>query len=232
MVRIPTPKTFEGHDGHFTMTYGPDVLRDNPHFSSAVGLTIAYIADAERHLAYILESLVAGDSRVLRVLLASFRGYKQLLGAVEASLDAVEHEKNLETFRAIKLPIERIWEVRDSFGHGIWAKSSEFPKAAIRMSAKSLGKTEEGVRRMLAEGKFEEAIRSLDDTPSELWTAADFSDAALAAAGAVNSLMAFSSCISRSPEEAAHIHTALRSQGLLSTPPWQLPTPTPPQGTA
>lgn len=228
MITIPAPQKTGALTEHFNVAFGPGVLLDHPAFASSIGLTIAYIAEAERQLSAILKTLIGGDTRVIAALLASFRGHKQLLGAVETALRTADRTWDLDTFVAIRRPTEDTWEIRDCFGHGIWAKSNGHPGTALRISARHVGGIEEKAKWLIAEGRFTEAFEVYANVGAEIWTPADFSAAATAARGVVNSLTAFSACIGQSPEEADPLHKALRSQGLLSDPPWKLQSPTQP----
>jgi hypothetical protein len=231
-IEVPKRQQVQSLEGHHRITYGADVIFKNPTMACALGAVVAYIADAERHLEAVFRSLVGGRPRAISVVLANFRGHKQLLAAIAACLEETGEHELLETFRAIRQPIHDAWTMRDELAHGVWADCDLFPQSALRLSPRLLGRAETAAKEMLNSGDFEGAFDSLTNVDAEIWTEADFIQAREVGRGVVNSLIAFSACISQPLPEAAWLHTAPRSQGLLSAPPWTLRSSTPPQETA
>lgn len=230
-ISMPAPKPVAKLEGNFNITYGPDVVRNNMVFASSLGAVIASMAEAERQLEALLKSLCGGQPRVLAVLLGDFRGHKKLLGSIELALSELGRSEAAATLREIKPKIAEVWVMRDNFAHGVWAKCDQYPDAALWIRSAAIGRAESEARELITAGEFEAAFAKYGDIESAAWTAADFKSAARAADGVVNSITALSVCISQSPEEAAWLHSLLRSQGLLSAPPWKLRSPTQPQET-
>lgn len=222
LIELPKPKTIEKLEGHYNIKYGPAAITSNRIMAASLGSVIASIAEAERHLEALLKSIAGGHSRIMTALLANFRGHKQLLGAVELALEESENGENSKTFATIRPQIYAAWEMRDGLAHAIWATSSQHPDAAIKISPRVHGRAEQRFKEALFAGDFETLSQAQRAFDGEIWNASDFIQAARAADGVVNSLMAFSVCIGRSPEEAEMLHLALRNQGLLSSPPWKL----------
>lgn len=230
-IKIPCPAKIERIDGFYTLTYGPEVLSRNPDMAKSLGMTIAYLAEAERILESILKSIAYGNRIVINALLANFRGHKKLIQTIQLCLNETQQLENAETFTKIAPHISKVWELRDNLAHGIWANCDQFPDAAIRISARAQGRMEEKAKELFLIGDYEAAFNTYKDFDAEIWKNEDFQEACLAAEGVVNSLITFSVCIGRSPEEASSQHTLLRNQGLLRTPPWNSPYPTQPSET-